>query len=373
MSFAYSSKESTMILFSVFILAFAGMTCCAQIPAGYYNSATGLSGPALKSALHNIIDDHYALSYDAATEALKVIDEDTLNPANVICIYTGWSYAKSAYGNESEQWNKEHVWAVSHGIIQTNPPDGSDLHNLRPCDASVNSAKGNRDFDEGTVQYIDGSGPTDCYTAPYIWEPRPSDKGDVARTLFYMAVRYEGDSGEPDLELVDYVNSAPNNEPYYGNLDTLLKWHIIDPVDNWERKRNDSIYYRYQGNRNPFIDHPEYVDMIWSTEPSYHASNFSAQNIVVSWDDATGAVVPDGYLLRRSTTGFSTIADPVDGVVVSSDSSNKYIAYGIGHCIFNDAAPGTVYYIKIFPYKGSGNSINYKTDGDIQQISIQFN
>jgi arginine utilization protein RocB len=78
----------------------------------------------------------------------------------------------------------------------------------------------------------------------------------------YMTVRYEGNNGEPDLELVDYVNSSPNGEPYHGKASTLLEWHNQDPVDSWEIERNNKVY-SYQENRNPFIDHPEYAALIW--------------------------------------------------------------------------------------------------------------
>jgi len=354
-------------------LAFAGITVSGQIPSGYYNQATGLSGAALKAALHNIIDNHTVLSYGAVTEALKVTDEDTLNPNNVICLYTGWSYDKDEFGGLGNQWNREHVWSASHGDFTDDPPEYTDLHHLRPCDASVNSAKSNKDFSKGITQYIDGSGPTGCYTAPYIWEPKPSDKGDVARMLFYMAVRYEGDNGERNLELVSYVNSSPDYQPLYGNLDTLIAWHNQDPVNHWERKRNDSIYYIFQGNRNPFIDHPEYVEMIWGEEPVSHVAGFSANDITLTWNDATGEVLPDGYLIRRSTTGFAEIPVPIDGVAVYNDADNKNVAYGTGNCTFKGGAPGTTYYFRMFPYTGSGEAINYKTDGGVQEVMISFN
>lgn len=238
----------------------------SQIPDTYYDNAAGLTGEALKSALNDIIDGHSELSYSGVKEALKATDEDTNNPNNVICLYTGWSYAKTEFGNGSEQWNREHVWSKSHGDFGDVAPAGTDLHHLRPTDASVNSAKNNRDFDIGTTQYTDGSGPTGCYTGTDTWQPRDAVKGDVARMIFYMATRYEGENGEPDLEIVDYVNTAPANEPYYGKLNTLLTWHNDDPVDDWERNRNDIIYNNYQHNRNPFIDHPEYVTEIWGDE-----------------------------------------------------------------------------------------------------------
>ncbi len=276
-----------------------------QIPSGYYDPASGLTGSALKAALHNIIDCHTTLSYSAVENALKVTDEDTLNTANVICFYTGWSYPKNIFGPDPDDWNREHVWSKSHGDFGTTPPEGTDLHHLRATDVSVNGKKGNRDFDEGTIHYIDGAGLTYCYyTDPYIWEPRSSVKGDVARMLFYMAVRYEGDNGELDLELVDYINSAPNSEPYYGNLDTLLVWHENDPVDDWERDRNDVIYHSYQDNRNPFIDHPEYVDLIWNGgggEPV----NLIISEVADPGDDYQGRFV-EIYNAGISAVDFST-------------------------------------------------------------------
>lgn len=276
----------------------------AQIPAGYYDGTDGLTGDALKTALHNIIKGHTELSYDAVKEALKNTDEDTLNTNNVICFYTGWSYPKTEFGNGSEQWNREHTWSKSHGDFGNNPPCGTDLHHIRPTDASVNSAKNNRDFDYGTVQYIDGSGPTNCYESTNIWEPRDEVKGDVARMIFYMATRYEGDNGEPDLEVVDYVNTAPNKEPYYGKLSTLLAWNTADPVDNWERNRNDIIYYSYQNNRNPFIDHPEFVDSIWGGGSSDTNTNLIISE-VADPANAANAKFVELYNNSDSTIDFS--------------------------------------------------------------------
>ena len=81
--------------------------------------------------------------------------------------------------------------------------------------------------------------------------------------IFYMAVRYEGDDDEPDLEMVDYIPSSPSYEPYHAKLSTLLEWHIQDSVDAWEQSRNEKIYENWQHNRNPFIDHPEFAELIW--------------------------------------------------------------------------------------------------------------
>jgi hypothetical protein len=82
-----------------------------------------------------------------------------------------------------------------------------------------------------------------------------------------MVTRYEGESGEVDLELVDYIpTDNSSNDPIHSKLSTLLQWHAEDPVDDWERNRNDIIYYDYQNNRNPFIDYPEWVDEIWGSD-----------------------------------------------------------------------------------------------------------
>ena len=229
----------------------------------YYLGVEGLSGNELKKFLHNLIDDHIELSYSSTTSALKKTDEDPTNPNNIILFYTGRSQPKSEYGSGGNLWDKEHVWAKSHGDFGTIAPAGSDLHHLRPTDSSVNNTRGSKDFDEGGSKVEDtyGDGSSYSYYDSDSFEPRDEVKGDVARILFYMAVRYEGDvSGEPDLEINDNVNNG--YKPYIGRLSVLLKWHIEDPVDDFERDRNDVIY-SYQKNRNPFIDYPQFVGLIW--------------------------------------------------------------------------------------------------------------
>ena len=241
-----------------FIFLLSGMLF-AQIPPGYYNSANGLSGNALKNALHNIIDDHEEYSYDDLRDfILAETDEDPSNSNNIILLYTGRSQNKNTFGGGIDDWNREHVWAKSHGDFGNLPPCGTDAHHIRPTDASVNSSRGNKDFADGGQQHNEATG---CYYTEYTWEPRDAVKGDVARMIFYMAVRYEGGSGEPDLEVVDQVNTSPN--PEHGKLSALLQWNMDDPPDAFEINRNNVIY-GYQNNRNPFVDHPEYVNAVWN-------------------------------------------------------------------------------------------------------------
>ncbi len=161
-------------------------------------------------------------------------------------------------GGGVDDWNREHVWAKSHGDFGTATGPGTDVHHLRPEDVTVNSTRGNKDFDNGGTA-VSQCG--DCWTDADSFEPRDAVKGDVARMIFYMAVRYEGDDGWPDLE----PNQSTSNgtAPYIGRLSVLLAWNAADPPDAFEMRRNDRIYTAWQHNRNPFIDHPEWATSIF--------------------------------------------------------------------------------------------------------------
>lgn len=259
--------KQTRILFLLLLLS---GTTLAQAPSWYYDPAAYLTGNALKAALNDIIQDHVEFPYSASTtdvwDILKETDKDTLNPNNVICLYSGWSRNAALEYDNGNGWNREHVWAKSHGNFGTANGPGTDVHALRPADVTVNSERSNRWFAECTTPYVDGDGATGCYTSSsqWVWKPRDEVKGDVARMMFYMATRYEGENGEVDLELIDYIptdNASPL--PLHAKLSDLYQWHMDDPVSDWERNRNDIIYYNYQHNRNPYIDHPEFVELIW--------------------------------------------------------------------------------------------------------------
>ena len=229
-----------------------------------------LEGNLLKLALHNIINEHTEFPYTSTStdvwDILKQTDKDPNDSTKVILFYTGWSVDAAQEWNSGNGWSREHIWSKSRGNFGSKKGAGTDAHHLRPADPSVNSAKNNRWFDTCSVAYLDNGNYTGCFTSltDWVWQPRDEVKGDVARMVFYMATRYEGTNGEPDLELIDYLPVDNNtSDPFYAKLSTLIQWHYEDSVDNWERKRNDIIYYDFQNNRNPFIDHPEYVGLIW--------------------------------------------------------------------------------------------------------------
>ena len=241
-------------------------------PNNYYESCIGLSGEDLKLELHNIIKDHTAFSYTTTKSILRDSDEDPNNSSNIILTYSGSSIDKfdfaSSVGSEvNDFWNREHVWPKSHGDFNAGDPFEvplfTDAHNLKPVDYSMNNARGDKDFDNGGEVVLNGLIETACLSTTSTFEPRDEVKGDIARIILYMDVRYEGndDFSEPDLVPVDGLTTYPN--PQIGVLSTLLEWHEMDPPDAFEKRRNDVIY-EWQGNRNPFIDYPEFVDYIYN-------------------------------------------------------------------------------------------------------------
>ncbi|KMO95478.1 endonuclease I family protein [Streptomyces roseus] len=237
--------------------AVTAATTTASVDA-YYAAAEGKTGAALKTALHDIIKTQSKVTYDGVWNALKVTDQDPANPNNVILVYSGRSQSKSTNGGGANDWNREHVWAKSHGDFGTATGPGTDLHHLRPEDVTVNSTRGNKDFDMGGSPVAEAPG---SFTDSDSFEPRDAVKGDVARMLLYMAVRYDGGDGFANLEVNDKVDNG--SAPAIGRISVLKQWNQQDPPDAFEQHRNQVIFDQFQHNRNPFIDHPEWVNSIW--------------------------------------------------------------------------------------------------------------
>ncbi|MCG7532969.1 endonuclease [Psychrobium sp. MM17-31] len=231
----------------------------------YYANALVASDEELRGAINkDISKDQKKLTYSEVWTVVTHSDEDPTDAGKVIEIYTGRSIGKGLnagkIGNSGDAWNREHVWAKSHGFPDQGQYAYTDAHHLRPADASVNSERSNLDFDNGGTPITEA--PENAKDSD-SFEPRDQMKGDVARMLFYMDVRYEGAAEDktPDLVLVDRTGTE-NGTPELGKLCTLYAWHQADPVSDWERNRND-VVYEFQGNRNPFIDRPEWVQQIF--------------------------------------------------------------------------------------------------------------
>jgi endonuclease I len=228
----------------------------------YYQPADGFSGAALRSALNTIIKDHQRYDYGCVWTMLAELDVNPEDSSEVIGFYTRRPIAivdRDRGGNTPNAWNREHIWAKSHGFPGKGQHGYTDIHHLRATDKSVNADRGNLDFAESDNSHWECSG---CYWDSNSWEPPDEVKGDTARMMFYMATRYDGNdnSGTPDLVLVDQYTSV--DQPRFGLLCDLMQWHVADPVSPSEQQRNE-LAFQWQGNRNPFIDRPDYAVLIW--------------------------------------------------------------------------------------------------------------
>lgn len=306
-------------------------------------------------------------------------ENEAASNGKVYCVYTAQDVTTI--------FNREHTWCASW--MPTNPADDSgfeyaDYHNLLPTLIAANSARGNYPFGKvvtvgnynvgGSKLGTDGNGKT-------VFEPRDPHKGDAARILLYMAVCYNGYQGS---------NWSIGNLSAGQNVDILLQWHQQDPPDAWEQAINEKVFAK-QGNRNPFIDHPEWTNYINFTnltyvpqnpaaEPTNYPTNFAAGTITdnslqVNWTDAAaGTQAPSGYLIQLKSVNSFTL--PTDGFPVSDDtdmadgSVSINIAYNNPDTyLFNNLSSGTNYYARIYSYNTNGGNINYKTDGTVPTLT----
>ena len=228
----------------------------------YYAPASGLTGTALQAALHNIIDDHVILDYNTVDDVMRIIDEAANDSSAVRLLYSNANLPKT-----SSSWNREHVWPRSDGVGDEGA-DFSDIHHLFPCKDSVNSLRSNFPFDVTTGSTTSDPFAPESRLDGNSWEPLDRDKGVVARALLYMMTRYDGsDVLSSDLVLANSTGPVGT----HGVLSTLLAWHQAHPPTDYERSRNNAIYsgvtvsgiLRAQGNRNPFIDFPQFADGIY--------------------------------------------------------------------------------------------------------------
>ena len=261
---------------------------------GYYAGAAGKSGTNLFAALHSLVSTgttnipYSSSSKFDTSDALKWIDENPANTNEVILIYSGLTDGKSAFGLTTG-WNREHCWPNSYGLDDVEP-SFSDLHNLHAIDSNVNSSRGNKVYDESSVSDGTVTSPAHpeapgCSADPNSWQPADFHVGDAARTVLYMATRYWGDRlNEPALFLTEDSNAATSTTNLMGKLSTLLYWHALDPVSDSERLRNDRVE-ALQGNRNPFVDHPEFVTAIWGDITALRVVKTS-QTLTLSWTNS---------------------------------------------------------------------------------------
>ena len=281
-------------------------------PAGYYDSLEGKSGAVLKQAVQDIIANPAVVrahNYGDITNILKVADQNPLNSNEVWLMYKEVSRSKFLFqdtGSGTGRWNREHIYPQSRGGFTdgtSDTPDGinvweptsaamlnhghADAHHLRAEDGPENSSRNNKDY--GLTDYNGFSGNEGSW------------KGDVARAVFYMAIRYNG---------LDVVNGNPPDTTVgqLGDLATLLQWNVNDPSDDFEMNRNNYIY-TWQQNRNPFIDYPYLADYIWGSRAgqtfSLSTPDFSELKVAVYPNPAKNYITIAGITSSATLQLFS--------------------------------------------------------------------
>ncbi|MDC3366482.1 endonuclease [Flavobacteriaceae bacterium] len=303
----------------------------AQIPSNYYNSANGLTGYSLKTQLKNIItnghsDQGYSSLYTGyvTTHSDNVEESGYENDNSVLLFYTEnptgidtYSYIHDTdeddtgtncgnYDSENDCYNREHI--IPQSSFGSASPMQNDIHHVIPSDGYVNGQRGSLPF--GTVGSANwtsqnGSKRGSSSVAGYggqVFEPIDEFKGDIARSILYFVTRYENTvNGYTSFEMFNGTESQALED---WAISILLDWHYnVDPVDQREIDRNDAAY-NYQGNANPFVDHPEYANLIWNptsdtqdpTNPTnLMASNPTDNSIDLDWTASTDNVAVTSY------------------------------------------------------------------------------
>ncbi len=366
--------------------------------AGTYYNLINPDATSFIADLKNRIRNPYTrVSYDNFDET-NIANFASIDNGNgtrsVFCVYSNYQHIYTG----TFSWlpmSREHTFCHSWqpGNPSTSLDEYSDQHHLFPTEQDhANGIRGNHPL--GKVAniistFLEGKFGTDI-NGNLVYEPRDQHKGDAVRALLYMAVRYDGING------YDWTFNWLNNVrlPSLGedpqDLQTLLEWHRLDPPDKWEVDRNNYVQ-SVQQNRNPFVDHPEYVEYInfnnlsklsptFAAEPENYVTNFIASDtasvINFSWTDAVaGSQIPSGYLLviyNRNTYflpidggTYTTDTDISDGTAVINISYAGADSYQLAGISAN-----TSYYATIFSYNGSGSSTNYKIDGTIPSVSV---
>jgi len=387
-------------LLSLYLFLFLtfGSLIAQSTPVDTYYTGVSPVNPTFITDLQTLIRSNYTrITYDQfdETNVANFASRDTTNGQRVVtCVYSGEQYVYTppfTWGHFSREHSWCQSWMPSYGSSGfSSRQEYSDQHHLFPV--NQNNANDERNnHPEGIVSTI-----TKSYLlcklgtntlGQTVFEPRDVHKGDFARALLYMSVKYNGVSGYDwtfnhlNTVTLPAMSEAPQD------LTTLIQWSQNDPPSSWEVSRNNYVQ-SIQGNRNPFVDHPEWVNYInfndlsiltpsYSTEPTNYVTNLSIGNIGsgsfdVTWTNATGAQTPSGYLLEifRNTNDYFI---PTDGSAYATDTDLSdgrgviNIAYSSATTTysFSGLAAGTTYYIHMFSYNGTGSSINYKIDGTV--------
>lgn len=316
-----------------------------QIPSGYYNTATG-SGYTLKTQLYNIIKGHTDNGYAGLYTTYQSSDIDNFyeNDGTILDMYSekpsgtdpynytsGSTQRCGTYSVEGDCYNREHI--IPQSVFNEAAPMVSDAHFITPTDGKVNGVRSN--YPHGTVASastttLNGSKLGTSSVSGYsgtVFEPINDFKGDIARMYFYFATRYETTVSGYSFPM---FNGTTNQVFTTAFLNTLLAWNAQDPVSAREIARNNAIYTR-QNNRNPYIDHPEYVQAIWgsasgdtqapTTPANLAVTTKTATSVSLSWTASTDNVGVTGYNVYMNSvlkTTVTTLTTTISGLTAST-------------------------------------------------------
>jgi endonuclease I len=316
-----------------------------QIPNGYYSSATG-TGYTLKTQLYNIIKGHTDNGYAGLYTTYQSSDIDNFyeNDGTILDMYSEkpsatdpYNYSSGStqrcgtYSVEGDCYNREHI--IPQSVFNSAAPMVSDAHFITPTDGKVNGQRSN--YPHGTVATaswtsLNGSKLGSSSVAGYsgtVFEPINDFKGDIARMYFYFATRYENTVGTYSYAMFDGSSNKVFTTAF---LNTLLAWNAQDPVNAREIARNNAIYAK-QNNRNPYIDHPEYVQAIWGSTSSDTQAPTAPTNLAVttktaasvslSWTASTDNIGVTGYDVYMNSvlkTTVTTLTSTISGLTAST-------------------------------------------------------
>ncbi|MES2389336.1 MAG: fibronectin type III domain-containing protein [Bacteroidota bacterium] len=343
---------------------------------GSYYGSLDLTTSGTISALKTLVSSGFtSISYDnyKTTMISEFASRDTTGGTKVFtCVYSGEQEQYTppfAFAGTTSETSREHTWCHSwmNSYNSESGDEYTDQHHLFPVNQNqANAVRNNYPLDVvssvtstfGGAKYGRNSSNVICY------EPRANHKGDAARALMYMSLRYDGVSGHWYIP----ANTAGGQNDQNGQDFAVLKtWHNADPPDGWEIARNDYIY-SLQGNRNPFVDHPEWVDYIDFSDltPTYVQattvtfSNIGYGSFTTNWTNGNGA---RRIVKINTSNSFTTPTNGVNPVANSVYSSGEQIVYsGTGSsAAITGLTAGTTYYVRVYEYNGTGASVAYHT------------
>lgn len=342
----------------VLLLILSASIGFGQIPSGYYSTATG-TGYTLKTQLYNIIKVHTDNGYAGLYTTYQTSDIDSFyeNDGTILDMYSEkpsgtdpYNYSSGStqrcgtYSVEGDCYNREHI--IPQSTFNSAAPMVSDAHFITPTDGKVNGQRSN--YPHGNVATATwtslnggklGSSGVSGYSGT-VFEPINDFKGDIARMYFYFATRYENTVAGYSFAMFDGSSNKVFTTAF---LNQLLAWHNQDPVSAREIARNNAIYAR-QNNRNPYIDHPEYVQAIWGSAPSSDtlaptiptnltASAITTSSVTLNWTASTDNVGVTGYAIYVN----NTLKTNVTGTTASIPGLTASTAYSF-YVIAKDAA-----------------------------------